>query len=73
MILGSSKDLESGDESDIEEDPLFPLPRLDDSGDDSEVEEECTDESGEENGRSEEDEIESHEDEGRLKISSSIL
>ena len=73
LILGSSKDLESGDESDIEEDPFFPLPRLDDSGDDSEVEQECTDESGEEDGRSEEDEIESHKDAGRLKIFSSIL
>ena len=31
------------------------MPRLDDSGDDSEVEEEYTNESGEENGRSEED------------------
>ena len=28
LILGSSKDLESGDESDIEEDPLFPLPLM---------------------------------------------
>ena len=73
LILGCSKDLESGDESDIEEDPIFPLPRLDDSGDDSEVEKKCTNESGEEDGRSEEDEIESHEDAGRLKIFSSIL
>ena len=54
-------------------DPLFPLPLLDDSGDDSEVEEECTDDSGEEDCRSEEVEIESHEDAGRLEIFRSIL
>ena len=60
--LISSWDLESGDESDIEEDAPFPLPRLDDWGD-SQLEGVCMDESRKDNGISEEEEIESHEDE----------
>ena len=47
LILDSSEDLQSGDESDIQEDPLFPLPRVDESGDDSEAEGECADEGDE--------------------------
>ena len=36
LIMDSQDDLVSGDESDIQEDPLFPLPRQDDSEEESE-------------------------------------
>ncbi len=66
LILGSTEDLDSGDDSDIQEDPLFPLPRHDDSGDDSEEDGEQTDEC---EAEPEEDETESEneQDAGRIK------
>ena len=63
MILLSTADLDSGEESDIPEDPHFPLPTLDDSEDEFEEEMESEDESqageGERGDESEEGEGES--------------
>ena len=61
LILDSSEDLQSGDESDIQEDPLF---RVEESGDDSEAEGECADEGDEVSESGEESE--SDQDAGRL-------